>query len=67
MHFVENSSIKVDHLGLQINVDGIPLFRSSSTALWPILCLVKNVNPCNPFVVGLFCGKEKPGSAAEYL
>lgn len=61
------SSSAFDHLDLQINVDGIPLFHSSSSSLWPILCLVKNITVCDPFVVGIFCGKEKPGSAAEYL
>jgi hypothetical protein len=57
----------VDRIELQINVDGIPLFKSSNTALWPILCLVSNIDSENPFVVGLFCGKEKPKSAAEFL
>jgi len=48
-------------------VDGIPLFRSSTTSMWPILCLVRNVDALEPFVVGIFCGKEKPGNAAEFL
>jgi len=52
---------------LQINVDGIPLFKSSSISLWPILCLVKNMPVKVPFVIGMFCGKEKPGSASEFL
>lgn len=64
---IERSSASFDHLELQINVDGIPLFRSSSTSLWPILCLVKNVDARQPFVVGIFSGKEKPGSASEFL
>ena len=57
------------HLELQINVDGIPLFKSSSVTLWPILCFVRNVGLqfSTPFVVSMFCGKEKPTSAAEFL
>ena len=39
------------------------LCSSSNTCLWPILCLVKNVNAREPFVVGLFCGKQKPKNA----
>lgn len=56
-----------DHIELQINVDGIPLFKSSNVALWPILCSVINIDAKDPFVIGLFCGKEKPSSAAEFL
>ena len=55
------------HLELQINVYGIPLFKSSSVTLWPILCFVRNVQFSTPFVVSMFCGKEKPTSAAEFL
>ena len=54
-------------LELQINVDGIPLFKSTNTCLWPILCSVINVNLREPFVAGVFCGKEKPGSATEFM
>lgn len=52
---------------LQFNIDGLPLFKSSCTQLWPILCLVKNLRMTGPFVVSLYCGTEKPGSASEYL
>ena len=56
-----------DRIELQVNVDGIPLFKSFNTTLWPILCSIINVGAKNPFIVGLFCGKEKPESAAEFL
>ena len=54
---------------LQFNIDGLPLFKSSSTSVWPILCMVVNVelNNSPPFLVGIFCGKEKPSSAKEYM
>ena len=67
LHIIQTTSFSGDSLELQINVDGIPLFHSSSTSLWPILCLVRNVNAREPFVVGLFCGKQKPTNAAEFL
>jgi len=66
-HFIQTTSPTVDCLELQINVDGIPLFHSSNTSLWPILCLVTNVNMHEPFVVGIFCGKHKPENASEFL
>ena len=54
-------------LELQINVDGLPLFKSSGTALWPILCLVKWPLPSEPFVVGVYCGQTKPSDLNAYL
>jgi len=53
-------------LELQVNIDGLPLFKSSSTSLWPILCLVKQSQSA-PFVVGLYCGKSKPASLHMYF
>ena len=46
-------------LHLQINVDGIPLFKSSAISLWPILGMLKNVSK-EVFPVALFCGRQKP-------
>jgi hypothetical protein len=66
-YVIGNSSLPAGNLKLQINVDGIPLFKSSSLSLWPILCLVTNIDIKEPAVIGVFCGKEKPGSAAEFL
>ena len=53
-------------LVLQFNFDGLPLFKSSSMELWPVLCLVRQLNH-RPFVVGLYCGAKKPGSLSDYL
>jgi len=53
-------------LVLQFNVDGLPLFKSSSMDLWPVLCLVRQLSH-RPFVVGLYCGAKKPASLSDYL
>ena len=45
---------------VQINVDGLPLFKSSNTQFWPILCLLKKSQLQKPFVVGLLSGRAKP-------
>jgi hypothetical protein len=57
----------MDRLELQFSIDGLPLFKSSSTTLWPILCLVKSNERTDPFVVGMFCGKSKPTNVEEFL
>ena len=51
---------------LQFNFDGLPMFKSSSTELWPILCLVKCAEE-EPFVAGFYCGKRKPQDLTEFL
>ncbi|ELT99971.1 hypothetical protein CAPTEDRAFT_107368, partial [Capitella teleta] len=51
---------------LHFNVDGLPLFKSSSEQLWPILCQIINKS-CKPFIVGLYSGKLKPSDPHEYL
>ena len=44
-------------LELSINIDGVPLFHSSSEQLWPILGSFKN---SDIFIIALFYGKHKP-------
>jgi len=60
------SQFESNELKLQFNIDGLPLFKSSSVEFWPILCLAKNTLTA-PFVVGLYSGKKKPSSLNEYL
>lgn len=50
----------VDHLELNFNIDGIPLFKSSRSSLWPVLCGIMNVTPVKVFPIALSYGKTKP-------
>lgn len=45
---------------LNINIDGLPMFRSSTESFWPILVEIHEFR-CQvaPLVVGIFCGKSK--------
>jgi len=58
---------------LQLNIDGLPLFKSSNVQLWPILGLIDNyadLVPCAkrvPFVIGMYHGTSKPTHVSEYL
>lgn len=52
---------------LQLNMDGIPLFKNSRIQFWPILCKIVNGPDRNPFVVSVYCGVSKPPSLSEYL
>jgi hypothetical protein len=55
-------------INLSFNVDGIPIFKSSSKQFWPLSCRIhiKNV-VVSPFAVAIFSGDSKPFSVAVYL
>ena len=63
----EQDLAKNQTLKLQINVDGLPLFKSSSQQFWPILALIEEDPIRSPFLIGLYCGYSKPTDASEYL
>ena len=66
---LENVSLDKDSantLFLNINIDGIPIYKSQGISFWPILCsvsldrfVVTNVH-VKPFIVAVYCGKKKP-------
>lgn len=51
-------------VNLLVNVDGLPLYKSSSLELWPIIC---SFDRCKPFIVALYCGVGKPSGVEAYL
>ncbi|KAL7388997.1 hypothetical protein ABVT39_024663 [Epinephelus coioides] len=49
---------------LDINIDGVPLHKSSQTQFWPILA---KIDKADPFIVAFFCGKTKPKPVEDFL
>ena len=49
-----------NELKIAINIDGIPLFRSSPVNLWPILLSFKNCNFEKPLPIAIYVGISKP-------
>ena len=50
-------SISEDVILLTFNIDGMPLFKSSSYQIWPILA---RIHGYTPFIIGIFGGTCKP-------
>lgn len=62
----QNDAFRRQHstVSLDVNIDGLPIFKSSKVQFWPILVTFSNFNP---FIVALYCGERKPEPLDEYL
>lgn len=54
-------------ISLNINVDGLPLFKRSSDEFWPILANIYNMPEFKVIVVGIYCGVGKPPCLESFL
>lgn len=54
-------------ISININIDGLPIHKSSKFQLWPILCNVHEMKELPPLPIGIFLGKTKPADINEYL
>lgn len=54
-------------INLNINVDGLPIYRSSKQEFWPILCNILELSQIKPMVFGIFWGFGKPNSVNDFL
>lgn len=63
-----NTEIHPDTLELQVNIDGMKLFKSSIKTMWPILVKVHHEPDIyKPFVVSAYVGNSKPKSVNLFL
>lgn len=54
-----------ENVSLTINLDGIPIAKSTNAQFWPVLGKLDCSN--EPFLIGLFYGNGKPTPLDEYL
>ncbi|XP_043279868.1 uncharacterized protein [Venturia canescens] len=58
-------NFNLEEIALAINIDGVPLFDSSTASLWPIL---GNIIPYKEvFMIGVYYGQKKPEDPNEFL
>lgn len=50
-----------NYVNLLINIDGLPLSKSSKACLWPILC--SNFQTSKVYIIGAYFGQTKPENA----
>ena len=70
-----NACTKGTEVSIQVNIDGIPLQKSSNMQMWPILGRIHNdqelfgsdVHNCSPFVIGVYQGASKPSCVADFF
>ena len=65
IRILSNWTVKSDlMINLLINIDGLPLFLSSTVQLWPILALFEG---SDVFIIGIFCGNSKLDPLIDFL
>jgi len=53
------------YINLLINIDGLPLSKSSHASLWPILC--SNTRNKDVYLIGAYFGNKKPQDSNTFL
>lgn len=64
-HFTFTPINNVDLIRIVVGIDGLPISKSSSSQLWPILGYIRPLN--NVFPIGIYWGHEKPKCSNDYL
>ncbi|CAH0550731.1 unnamed protein product [Brassicogethes aeneus] len=59
--------ITTEVIDFDINIDGLPLTKSSNSQFWPILGSLSNIFSEKVFVIGLFHGTEKVQSNVDLM
>ena len=62
LHKHGSEIIKDNAILLQINIDGVPLFKSTTGQFWPILGKIDIPIVKQPFVIGVYYGVSKPSN-----
>lgn len=56
-----------NNIEMFVNIDGLPIAKSSGSQFWPILGEIRGIGCRKPFLIGLYHGNSKPLEPNEYL
>ena len=62
--FAQHNDFQEKEIALSVNIDGVPVFKSTSSQFWPILC---SFHTYEPFIVALYYGISKPNSVEDFM
>lgn len=54
-------------ISLTLNIDGLPIAKSSRAEFWPILFNIAELPKVSPMVIGIFSGKAKASDLESFL
>lgn len=66
MKLIQNNFEGVE-INISINIDGLPLTKSSGSQFWPILVKIDELKHLRPFPIGVFHGESKPDNSNIFL
>lgn len=64
---LSTTTIKENNVIIDINIDGLPISKSTQKSLWPILEKIIDYPSITPFVIGIYHGNAKPNSLDTFL
>lgn len=67
LKFVELEHPNVTQLTLNFSWDGVRLFKSSNTNIWPIVMNIKELPNLDVMLIGIFIGNSKPKNPNEFF
>lgn len=60
--------IKTSEIKINLNIDGLPISKSSSSQFWSIMASIEGISIYTlPFIIGVYHGMSKPSDANEFL
>lgn len=65
---IYSTFIKTNEIKININVDGLPISKSSTSQFWPIMTSIKYIGiHTSPFIIGVYHGMCKLSDANDFL
>ena len=67
IHYIFRDNYESKSISININLDGLPVFKSSKIEFWPILFNIHQMPEFPPMVIGIFCGTSKCTDLGQFL